>query len=174
MGDDSAITSLPRSKTHKMILAMILTITAFVFPTAIASPGAQASQSLAAFTTWVNNHVGQHVGGNECVNLVNTYGTWAGAQSISGDAVNFYTNSAGKGWSRWLLGQHTPARADVAIYNSGLSGRAAGHVAVILENVSASEFRVFHQNWPSGATAVKGSLTRVPATMEGYIRPPVS
>jgi hypothetical protein len=164
-----------RRNLRKALFSAAIAVTAFVLPTAVAGP-ASGAQTLAAFTTWVNNHNGTCVGGTQCVNLVNAYGNWAGAASISGNAIDFYTNAAGvSGWSRWALGAHTPARADVAVYNSGLSGRAQGHVAIILENVDANTFRVYHQNWNrADHCSEKSLLPRGASIQNGYIRPPVS
>jgi hypothetical protein len=173
MTGESGVRISSHRNMRRAFLAMALTIAAFILPTAAAAP-ASAAQTLAAFTTWVNANENACVGGAaNCALLVNVYGNWAGASTVSGNAYQFYAN-AGAGWQKWGLGAHVPARADVAVYNSGLSGNANGHVAIILENVSASQFRVFHQNWPQGSCATKGYLTRVPATMQGYIRPPVS
>jgi hypothetical protein len=151
---------------------MVVTITAFVMPTAIAGP-AYAAKTMAQFTTWVNSNNGQCVGGSQCVNLVNTYGSWAGATPITGfDAKYFYAKAPNfSGWSRWALGAHTPARGDVVVFD-GSHGGGAGHVAVILENVDANTFRVYHQNWPQGTCSTKTLVSR--NGIAGYIRPPVS
>jgi hypothetical protein len=171
MINDSGVRRLARHNTGRAVLAMVVTAVAFVLPTAVAGP-ASAAQSLAAFTTWVNSKDGTCVGGTQCTNLVNAYGTWAGATNVSGSAYQFYAN-AGSGWQKWALGAHTPARADVVVFNNGLSGNANGHVAVILENVDASTFRVFHQNWNRADHCSEKSY--VPRQgIVGYIRPPVS
>ncbi|MDR1151802.1 MAG: CHAP domain-containing protein [Bifidobacteriaceae bacterium] len=162
-----------RTKTGRALLAMVVTVAAFVLPTAVAGP-AYAARSAAEFTSWVNNNNGSCVGGAaNCVLLVNTYGTWAGAAAITGvNAGGFYSAAPNfSGWSRWALGAHTPTRGDVVVFGSSYGG-GAGHVAVILENVDANNFRVYHQNWPEGTCSTKTTVAR--SGIVGYIRPPVA
>ncbi|MDR1237136.1 MAG: CHAP domain-containing protein [Propionibacteriaceae bacterium] len=165
MTDYSGFRDSVRRNTRKALLAMVVTIAAFVLPTAVATP-AQAV-TIAQLNTWVNGQDGLCTYGTQCVSLINGYAGFAGVSSISGNAVNFYANANGT-WIKYALGAHTPVKGDVVVYNANHSGNAYGHVALILENVSATQFRVFHQNY-NGTCAHKEIISRT--GISGYIRP---
>ncbi|MDR1151079.1 MAG: CHAP domain-containing protein [Bifidobacteriaceae bacterium] len=165
MTDYSGLRHSVRHNTRKALLAMIVTLAAFVLPKAVDAP-AQAV-TIAQLNTWVNAEDGHCTYGTQCVSLINGYAGFAGVSGVSGNAKDFYANANGT-WIKYALGAHTPTKGDVVVYNANHTGNASGHVALILENVSATQFRVFHQNY-NGTCAHKEIISRT--GINGYIRP---
>jgi hypothetical protein len=117
--DLGAFGSTPRH-TRRALFAMVLAITAFVLPNAVAAPA--HAVTISQLNTWVNTHDDAHTCfqnsyGVQCVALINAYADFAGATAIGGNAKDFY-NNAGSGWIKYPLGSHTPVKGDVVVYGN--------------------------------------------------------
>jgi hypothetical protein len=165
MTNSAGAASSTRRNPHKAFLAAAIAITAFVLPTA-----ANAA-TISEVNAWVNsnvNHQFSNHGGSACVALFNAY-----SENILGNG--FLPVSYARqifGWaptSRWTQksATSTPQKGDVAVWNANVGG-GAGHVAVVLENMSSTTVRVFHQNW-NGVAAHKETVSK--ANIQGYLRP---
>ncbi|MDR0504262.1 MAG: CHAP domain-containing protein [Bifidobacteriaceae bacterium] len=128
-------------------------------------------KTIAQLNKWVNNHVGNcmsHNGGKpQCVDLFNAYNEqFLGNGHVNASqAKQLYDNAPASKWTKFKNG--TPKKGDVAIWG-GSHGGGAGHVALVLENVSSSTLRVFHQNWDISC-AHKQQVSK--SGIIGYLRP---
>jgi N-acetylmuramoyl-L-alanine amidase len=137
----------------------------------MATPTVANAATISQVNTWVNsnvNHQFSNHGGSACVALFNAY-----SENLLGNpflAVSYASQIYGSApTTKWTQksASTTPQKGDVAVWN-GNAGGGAGHVAVVLENMSSTTVRVFHQNW-NGAAAHKEVVSK--SNIQGYLRP---
>ena len=134
------------------------------------------SKTIAQLNTWVNDNKGTcfthpQAGGCKALFAVYTQSFLGHPAVPPGNAKDLYAAVApgteyNTYWSRFITGS-TPQKGDVAIWGSTVGG-GLGHVALVLENVSSTTLRVFHQNW-NGACGHKEEVSK--NGIIGYIRP---
>lgn len=130
------------------------------------------SSKVDAFVTKYNNKYVDYDGryGAQCVDLFNFYNRDViGAGFIGVSYAHQLYNAAPTTKYQKLSAAATPRKGDVAVWSSSkpYSG-GAGHVAIVLANVSSTSISVFEQN-VSGSPSIVRNESK--SYLLGYLRP---
>lgn len=108
--------------------------------------------------------------GAQCVDLVAYYNRDViHAAGTGGDAWKWWTGYDHSKYTQ-VSASADPQKGDIAVWGSTLPGSdGAGHIAIVLRNVSSTQVEVFDQNFPRGSCSSIG--TRSKAHLLGYLRP---